>query len=143
MPGQWHPPEVRERAIELWRGLEGLGKPLEPYEVAIQVSSSHPQGRWVSEESVKDWIRSYQKTGYSESERQHNARVRVEVAELHRKSQARRVEKYSADIQEALFDAISTSPIAYGRELQARVFHVTNEWVELDELWALRKSLYF
>ena len=92
MPGAWHPPEVKARAIDLWRGLEG-GKRLEPWEIAMSLSSCSPLARRVSEESIKGWICNYQQTGYAEGTRQHNARVRAEAAELQRRVVEERVDR--------------------------------------------------
>ena len=90
----------------------------------MSLSSCSPLARRVSEESIKGWICNYQQTGYAEGTRQHNARVRAEAAELQRRGVEERVDRFSEEVQEALFEAIEHSPIAYGRELQRTVHHI-------------------
>ena len=71
----------------------------------MSLSSCSPLARRVSEESIKGWIRNYQQTGYAEGTRQHNARVRAEAAELQRWVVEERVDRFSEEVQEALFGA--------------------------------------
>ena len=143
MPNAWHSPEVKARAIDLWRGLGNAGEPRAAWDVALILSTTVTDGlaREVSERSAQGWITAYQENGYSEGQRQHESRVHSEATVLHKRTE--RVDKMSVDVQEALINLIEHNPTAYGRELQPLLHHLTGAWVVLDDIWALRKHMYF
>jgi transposase len=99
--------------------------------------------RDVSESSVRGWIADWQRDGFTEGRRQHDAQVRHEAEQLRKKAELARVDKIGVDVQAALVDLIESNPVAYGRELQKLLRHVTGVWLELDDIWVLRKQMHF